>query len=150
MEKSEFAYLFKSFVRVLSDFGCLAFTGSSMVTFLNCMREQKTNGFEMFNTAEYVLLGHNLPSKQWERHIVTEIMDGMKMNTGSDWTKVFGPYLTPELVLETLRSKPDFFTVRPALIHQLLENLQGTDSNSSIDVRLVESAASVLSKLHKE
>jgi hypothetical protein len=150
-EKQQVAYMYKALVGTLSDIGCCAFTGSSMVTFLNSVRDLRPNGFQMFNTAEYVLLGHNAPSRQWERRIASSLIESMKEKQDSNWLNILGPDLTPELVLATLRSKPELFTVRAALIHQLLENLSGAASSlAPIGPRLVESLDSVQKKLWSE
>jgi hypothetical protein len=135
-EKRRVAYFYKALVGMLSDIGCCAFTGSSMVTFLNSVRDLRPNGFEMFNCAEYVLLGHRAPSKQWSKQIATSLIESMKKKQGSNWLHVFGPNLTPALVLSTLRSKPELFTVRPALIHQVLKHLDDSKSEEEIQSRL--------------
>ena len=142
--------MYKALVRELSDIGCCAFTGSSMVTFLNSVRDLKPNGFEMFNTAEYVLLGHNAPSTQWEQRIASSLIESMRSKS-KKLLKVFGPDLTPELVLAALHSKPELFTIRPALIFHMLENLKVPKSTDEIvSTRLNESLRLVDDKLKAE
>jgi hypothetical protein len=120
-----------------------------MVTFLNSVRDLRPNGLEMFNCADYVLLGHNAPSKQWEQRIATSLIESMKKEN-TNWLNVFGPNLSPELVSATLRSKPELFTVRPALIHQLLQRLTDSNFGDDIQTRLAKSLLLVESKLKDE
>ena len=142
--------LYKALVGSLSNIGCCAFTGSSMITFLNSVRDLRPNGFEMLNCAKYVLLGHNAPSQQWELRIATSLIDSMQQDERSIWSTIFGPDLTPELVLATLRSKPELFTVRAALIHQLLKHLDDSTSEVGIHSRLANSLRSIEIKLDAE
>jgi hypothetical protein len=121
-----------------------------MITFLNSVRDLTPNGFEMFHCAEYVLLGHNAPSKQWEQNIANSLIQSLNVKSAK-WLKLVGPYLTPELVLEALLSKPELFTVRPALIYQILENLKVPKSTVGFEsTRLDESLLLVDDKLKSE
>jgi hypothetical protein len=106
----------------------------------------------MFNSSDYVLLGHNLPSKQWEQRVTDSFIEARKADViASNWSRVFGVDLTTDLVLATLRSKRELFNVRPALIDQLLVNLNPDDSNSvDIRTRLTASLASMEKKLRAE
>lgn len=121
-----------------------------MVSYLNSVRKTLPNGFHLFTSSQYVLLGHEL-SAQWATRIADEIKGAMVRSRPS--SSLSSPGLTTEAVLRTIQSERNMLNVRPAIIHQLLWNFQGLVSIAPVDfldAKLSASCAAIVMKMRME
>jgi hypothetical protein len=109
-----FAAILKYVIGKLGKRARFVMTGSSMVSFLNTVRNVPPQGYHMFTCCDYVELGLTAPSEGWEQTMATSLIAAS--------TKSLQP--TPVELLASIKSRPDYLNVRPAVIQQILAELQ--------------------------
>jgi hypothetical protein len=105
-----FALILKYVIGQLGKRARFVMTGSSIVSFLNTLRNVPTNGYHLYTSCRYARLGQAAPSEGWEQTMATSLIAAS--------TKPLKP--TSADMLSSIKSRPDFLNVRPAIIQQVL------------------------------
>ena len=109
-----FALILKLVIGNLGTHARFVMTGSSMVSFLNTVRNVPANGYHLFTSCEFVELGQAAPSERWEHTMTTSLIAVSK--------NLLKP--TPAELLVSIKKQPEYLNVRPAIIRQILLQLQ--------------------------
>jgi hypothetical protein len=123
-------YLLKAMVSSAETHTRIVLTGSSMLTFLQLLRKISPNGYQMFDTAKFVLLAQPAPSDAWALRMVQDIKRA-RIDASSQINAALSSALSKVDdvdVLNIIRQHPDWINIRPAIIDQLL-----TFSQNSLD-----------------
>ena len=141
-----FAYLLKEMIAFAGTRVRIGLSGSSMITFLSFIRVMQPNGFQMFTSSKYVLLGHAL-TPQWSTRIADDLTSAIMPHPSS----LSSPDLTSDMVLDSIRREKNKLNLRPAIIQQLISKFHLRRSlMESIETKLSMAMVEIVMKMDRE
>jgi hypothetical protein len=142
-----FAYLLKEMIAAAGTRVRIGLSGSSMITFLSVVRVMKPNGFQMFTSNKYVLLGHAL-TPRWATRIADDLKSAIIEHRPSSLSSL---NLTSDMVLDSIRLEKNKLNLRPAIIQQLISKFYSQKSSSeSIETKLSKAMEDIVMKMDEE